>query len=189
MKKEHITKAEEAIGLKGYYLVGPDKNREIFYGDYSLVGSVLSNEAGITDANSKKPMISTFGLGPCVALGGYDRKTKMAFLSHNIPLKKLEELNDPVFEYLRKRKVIFNEMDFYLVGGDEEYKSHPEEVKKYLHDKVGSQLKIVHEDVIESYDPKRIGKSFILDSREGRFYSKNLIQIPEETEIIFKSRP
>lgn len=58
-------------------------------------------------------------------------------------------------------------------------------MKGYLENKVRNP-NIVYQDVNESYDPKRLGKSFILDSRDGKFYSQNAVEIPEKADFLFK---
>ena len=87
MKKEIINHVRNSIGLTDYHPIGPDKNREIFYGDISKTKGVSSNKAAIT--NDTHPIIGTYGLGPCIAIAGLDKKTKTAFLSHNVPIKKI----------------------------------------------------------------------------------------------------
>ncbi|HKL23805.1 MAG TPA: hypothetical protein VJ912_00550 [Candidatus Nanoarchaeia archaeon] len=185
LNRQEIINAEKAIGLYDYNLNGPDRDRETYYGDYSLVGSVSTNEAGITNKNSEKPMISTRGLGPCIAIAGYIPKDKTAFLSHNVPLKKLDDLNDKIFDELEKRKIKRDNIEFYLIGGNKEYKSHLNQIKKYLNNRLNNP-KIVYEDLIETDDPKGFGKSFIIDSRNGKFYSQNSINIPKKTSFLIR---
>lgn len=184
MEKEIIYKAREILGLNEYQKIGPDKMREVFYGDMNLIGSVSMDEGTISSANSNKPIIATFGLGPCIALVGYEKKSKIGFISHNIPIKKLENLNGPIFETLDELKVKKENLEFYLVGGNEKNKEHLDKIKKYLESKI-KYPNIIYEDVIESYDPKNMGKSFVLDTRNQKIYCLNGIMSPDKAENIF----
>lgn len=167
MEKETINQVRNLIGLTNYQSIGPNKDREIFYGDLSKTKGVSLNNAAIT--NDTHPTIGTYGLGPCIAIAGLDKKTKTAFLSHNVPIKKLEDLNDHIFDKLEKKGIDLNNLEFYLIGGNPEYKQHAEEIKIYLNKKINNP-KIIYTDLIETNDPKKLGKSFILDSRNGNFY-------------------
>ena len=60
------------------------EKREIYSRNTKLIGSVSIDEGTISSADSNKPIIATFGLGPCIALAGYDRKSKIGFISHNV---------------------------------------------------------------------------------------------------------
>ncbi len=177
MDKEIITKLRKKLGYEDYHLVGPDRLREVYYGDYSKIIGVSSNKFCIT--NMEHPLVGTYGLGPCIAIAGLDKKTKTAFLSHNVAIKKLELLNDILFEMLRKKGIKEKDLEFYLVGGNEEYEEHAQKVEEYLKERIESP-KIVYRDLIEKNDPRKMGKSLILDSRNGEIFCHNGISLFRE---------
>jgi chemotaxis receptor (MCP) glutamine deamidase CheD len=174
MDKETIMRVREKLGYEDYHIVGPDKLREVYYGDYSNIIGIGINQCRIT--SSKQPLIGTYGLGPCIAIAGFDKKTKTAFLSHNVPIKKLEFLNDDLFDALTKMGTIEKDLEFYLVGGNEEYKEHAQKVEEYLKRRIKNP-KIVYRDLIEKNDPRKMGKSIILDSINEKIYCHNGISI------------
>jgi chemotaxis receptor (MCP) glutamine deamidase CheD len=167
MDKETIIELRKHLGYEDYHPVGPDRLREVYYGDYSGIIGVSSNRLGITDI--RYPLVGTYGLGPCITIAGFDKKTKTAFLSHNIPLKRLEFLNDTLFDILKRKGIEKEDLEFYLVGGDETYKDHAQKIEEYLSERIKNP-KIVYRDLVERNDPKGRGKSIILDSRDGRIY-------------------
>lgn len=50
--------------------------------DGEEIAETLQSEASFTKATDKKPIVATYGCGPCVALGGYDTVNKIAFIVH-----------------------------------------------------------------------------------------------------------
>jgi len=167
-------RARKSIGLDLYHPIGPDRDREILYGSPELIKGIGTNQCAISD--SAHPMVGTYGLGPCIAIAGLDKETNTAFLSHNIPVKNLDDLNGPIFDELEHRGIDKNNLDYYLIGGNERYSKHLDDIKNYLNTKVKNP-KIVYEDTIEKNDPKAYGKSFILDSRDGKFYAHNGLEV------------
>ena len=160
------------------------EKREIYSRNTKLIGSVSIDEGTISSADSNKPIIATFGLGPCIALAGYDRKSKIGFISHNVPVKKLDNLNDPIFEVIDTLGIKKSNMEFYIIGGNKQYKNHVDKVKNYLNQKVENP-NIVYEDIIETIDPKNLGKSFALDTRDQKIYSLDMKTIPDKAENTF----
>ena len=174
MDKETIIELRKKLGYEDDHSEGPDKLRNICYEDYSKIIEVRIDRFGIT--TKKYPFVGTYGLGNCISIAGLDKKTKTAFMSHNVPIRKLELVNDPLFEELEKRKIKKEDLEFFLVGGNEEYKEHVQKIEEYLQSKIKNP-KIVYRDLIEINDLKKLGKSLILDSRNGKIYCHNLINI------------
>jgi len=168
MEKELVDKFRKVTGLDKYHLVGPDRRREVYYGDYSKIKEVTSTSGGrITSENF--PLIGTYGLGPCIAIIGRDPKSKTTFMTHNVPIKKLEKINDPMINQLRKEGIPPERLEFYLIGGNITYKDHANKIKRHLSSKIVNP-KIVYEDLIEKNDPKGLGKSVVIDSNTGNIF-------------------
>lgn len=52
------------------------------YREGSRIVDVFQSEAAFTHADDEKPIVATYGCGPCVAVGGYHAANKMAFMIH-----------------------------------------------------------------------------------------------------------
>ena len=175
MKKELVNKFRKVTGLEEYHLVGPDRKREVYYGDYSKIKGVTSTSGGrITSENF--PLIGSYGLGACIAIIGRDPKSKTTFMTHNVPIKKLDEINDPMINQLKKEGISSERLEFYLIGGNTIYEDHVNKIKRYLSSKTANP-KIVYEDLIEKNDPKGLGKSVIIDSNTGNIFCHDGISL------------
>ncbi len=174
MNKEIINKLRKNLGYEEIHLKGPDKLRNVCYEDYSEILEVRVDKFGIT--TKKYPLIGTYGLGPCIAIAGLDKKTKTAFMSHNVPIRRLELVNDPLFEELERRKIEKENLEFFLVGGNKGFEEHAQRIEEYLQSKIKNP-KIVYRDLIEDNNLKIMDKSLILDSRNGKIYCHNRIEL------------
>lgn len=161
---DHIKKIRIMLGIEENQGIGPDKRREVFYGDNNLVKLIGTGKATITNAEADKPIIGTYGLANCIAILGYNPKTKKAFLSHNIDKSKLEELNNPLIKEIGN-----NNLEIYLIGGNGTYKENLTAIYDYLNLKL-KEYKLKEEDVLKPNDPKKMGKSIIFDTRDGKVY-------------------
>ncbi len=161
-----IDKIRDNLGLTKYHKIGPNQKREVYYGESDLVKMVQSNKGSHTDANSQKPLIGTYGLGPCIAIIGHNPKTKTAFISHNVEHVFPEKINNSLIENVGK-----NNLEIYLVGNNLR-KNHEEKLIKYLKSELINP-EIVYKDTKTIPDPKGLGKSIIIDTRDGKIYSHN----------------
>ena len=165
-KKVTINKIRDKLGLTEYHKIGPDQKREVYYGKSDLVKMVQSNEGGYTDASSQKPLIGTYGLGPRIAIIGYNSKTKTAFISHNVEHASPEKINNSLIKNVGK-----NNLEIYLVGNNLR-ENHEEKLIRYLESEL-TNPEIVYKDTKRISDPKGLGKSIIMDTRDGKIYSHN----------------
>lgn len=140
-------------------------------------------EIVFTHANSSKPVMATYGAGPCVIFAGYDSKLKIGFLAH---LDTDFSNNDFDLISSSLQKLLGNQQgDFkiYLTGG---VISLSEPTIKKVHIwldafSIGSMSIIfeeykTHEEYLESWGEKKSddkNTSFLLDTRNGlvnRYY-------------------
>ncbi len=147
-----------------------DSLRPEYQGDYSLLNLVHGGEATISSAESQRPVIGSFGMGPCVAMAGYDPAQKVGFISHNGTGDYLEVLHDLVLEELRKKSKSELEMDVYIIGGMVGSDELASKLRNFAKRKFNPR--IINEDLaLDVSDWTYLGKSFLLDVRDGRVYS------------------
>lgn len=87
--------------------------------DRDEVAEILMAEVGFTTATDEKPMIATYGCGPCVALGGYDPTNKIAFLAHFSSEREAEQCGELILSSISKlaaKKIIYP-IQLHLRGG------------------------------------------------------------------------
>jgi hypothetical protein len=165
-----IDRIRKQIGLVKDSNRYSDKIRpEIFREDYSLLNLVHTSEASVSDYRSIRPVLATVGIGPCVAMAGYDSKNKLGFVSHNCVGDYVDELHDKVLEELRRLTPNLT-MDIYIVGGMSGSGELASKLRNYAKRKLNP--KSINEDLalrVSSCD--YLGKSFVLDTRNGKVYS------------------
>jgi len=198
---EKIYEVRERLGLTPREL-GPDRMREYFSDDYSLLSGVPSRrrfrrmltpyESGtgaVASADSETPVLATSGLGPCVALAAYDRKQKIGFLSHNTAYTNIVELNDLLVRDMKYQVRDPLDLEFYIVGGVDGSKL-ADEVRDYVVDHLGANLdRIVYEDTNGKVDPYGPGRSFALDTRNGKVSCLDGVQPFKPSEVLFSPSP
>lgn len=164
MEKETIVKLRNSLGLSEAHAIGPDQKREVFFGDSKLVKMIGSNES--TFSNSNQPILGTYGIANCVAMIGYNPKTKKAFISHNVEHMPPENINELPLKIMGKE-----DLEIYLVGNGVK-ENNGDSLIHYLKSRLKNP-NIVYRDTEHLPDPKRMGKSVIFDTRDGKFYAAN----------------
>ena len=147
-----------------------DSLRPEFQGDYSLLNLVHGGEATVSTSQSQRPVIGSVGMGPCVAMAGYDPNRKIGFVSHNDVGDYVGVLHDLVLKELREKTKSNLEIDIYIVGG----MTGSGELASRLRDIARENFnpKTINEDLaLNVSDWTYLGKSFLLDVRDGRIYS------------------
>lgn len=148
---------------------------EVFKGDYSLVNIVEVGEASISTPD--KPILLTYALGPCVALAGYDAKQKIGFLSHNC-VGNVNTLHDLVLKEINKQTTEEIHMQIYIVGGMRGSYETVSNLRNYAKQKLNPTA--INEDLaLKVGDFTYLGKSFVLDTRNGKIYSVSGEKLPE----------
>ena len=147
-----------------------DSLRPEFQGDYSLLNLVHGGEATVSTSQSQRPVIGSVGMGPCVAMAGYDPNRKIGFVSHNDVGDYVGVLHDLVLKELREKTKSNLEMDIYIVGG----MTGSGELASRLRDIARENFnpRTINADLaLNVSDWTYLGKSFLLDVRDGRIYS------------------
>ena len=128
-----------------------------------LITVVSQKEQGITDFSNERPVLATFGLGPCIALTGYDSDRRAGFLTHYDSKVDLSGSLDSLFNSLPHDT--FFDFDVSIIGGDFLSASVYLELKSLLSslDSPSIKLSVSEEDVFGEFN-----RSVALDTRTGR---------------------
>ncbi|MFA6501823.1 MAG: hypothetical protein WCT85_03445 [Parachlamydiales bacterium] len=142
---------------------------EQFSENYSLLNLVRGSESSISTRESLRPILATVGIGPCIAMAGYDTSQGIGFLSHNGVGDYVDILHDLVLEELNNHSKSRLEMEIYIVGGmmgsGQLARKLRENAKKFNPKRINEDL------ALKISDLTYIGKSFAIDVRDGKVYS------------------
>jgi len=123
---------------------GADHGRTLYTGDFSLLNRAPMNYGIISDSESERPVMITWGMSTCLALCGYDPKSKVGFLSHNLSGVDFEETHGPIIHELQATYgVSEDDLVFYLTGA---IVSNPKHVDKFTSDWVESSIKYISDN-------------------------------------------
>lgn len=122
--------------------------------------AVLQHEVAITNSNSTKPILGTYGAGPCVIVALYNPQTKVAALAHVDSLTNINSLAHHVDQISSVGAV-----EVHLSGGDSSSKKMVTEIIKLINSRQGA--KIISANVCNGYE----SKSLALDSRTGAVFT------------------
>lgn len=134
------------------------------------IAEVLQSEAGFTVADDVKPIVATYGCGPCVAVGGYDPTNKIAFLVHFANAREVRESGGMIFFNIHKlvKKTITTPIQLHLRGGYQSDKTSEktiEAIKIWMRQrKEDLPMEIASEDILGTSG----SKSLSIDSRTGK---------------------
>jgi hypothetical protein len=133
---------------------------------------VFQSEVGFTTALDAKPIISSYGAGPCVIVGGYNLHTKTAFLAHFSHAGEVHVGATMIME--RLKALVENKQEEFLLtlkGGiigdpisEKTMKSIATWVLSYSQPK-GISFKIVSQESLKSFRDE--SKSLSIDTRTG----------------------
>ncbi len=147
-----------------------DSLRPEYQGDYSLLNLVGMGEATISTAQSQRPVIGSVGMGPCVAMAGYDHNQKIGFVSHNGVGDYVGVLHALILKELRKKLKSELGMDIYIVGGMIGSGELASRLRNIARENFNPR--IINEDLaLNVSDWTYLGKYFLLDVRDGAIYS------------------
>lgn len=148
------------------------------------IAETLQAEASFTIATDKKPVVATYGCGPCVALGGYDSTNKIAFIVHFSDAEEVKKSSGLIFYNIAKlvKEKITTPIQLHLRGGFEG-SSEPiiEAIKIWMKQREDLPMEIASEDILCSY--KGSAKSLSIDSRTGKVSEYNPMKNPKSREI------
>lgn len=129
--------------------------------DQRLVRGIVQKEYAITDAESDKPIVGTFGLGPCIALTIYNRATRVAGIVHIDGTTNVDSLDRMFSEFQQDENSSGNPLELRLIGGDSSSRKLAIKILKYLKSR---GREVTSTDILEKKHPS----AFVMDSRDGR---------------------
>ncbi|MBJ7450422.1 MAG: hypothetical protein JHC93_08705 [Parachlamydiales bacterium] len=153
------------------------------------IAETLLAEASFTTASDKKPIVATFGCGPCVALGGFDSTNKIAFMVHFTNSGEVRNSCGLILSNINKlvKRKITSPIQLHLRGGYEG-KSEPiiKAIKILMRQNDDLPMEIASKDILVS-DRSLKGKSLSIDSRTGAVSDYNPMDNPKSRGISYES--
>ena len=124
---------------------------------------VAQNELVIASADSQKPILGTFGAGPCVAIAVYNPTTHSAMLAHIDGLTNISSLNQ-YLEIIAKDSP--QPLQVHLAGGKEESKKMCVEIINMLNTRGDNIIKSSKLIPLGGY-----GESLAIDAKTGEIFT------------------
>lgn len=128
-----------------------------------------SQKPSFTIETDKKPIVATYGLSPCVALGGYDETNKIAFIVHFSNAGEVRKAAGLMFLNIAKlaKIKIATPIKLHLRGGIEgQSEAIIEAIKIWMEQRPDLPMEIASQDILVSR--AHLGsKSLSIDSRNG----------------------
>ena len=128
-------------------------------------------------STDEKPMVATYGCGPCIALGGYDPTNKMAFVVHFASRREVLSGGGQLFYRISQmaRKKIIEPIQLHLRGGESGYsESIIAAIRVWMKRRDDLPMKIVSADVLG----QNTIRSLPIDSRDGRVSTYDPLENP-----------
>lgn len=151
--------------------------------DGNKIAEALLSEAAFTVASDQKPIVATYGCGPCVAVGGYDPTNKIAFVVHFALAEEVRKSGGLVFYNISKlvKEPITTPIQLHLRGGIEgQSEATIEAIKIWKRQRSDLPMEIVSEDILESDFGS---KSLSIDSRTGKVSEYHPLANPKHREM------
>jgi hypothetical protein len=150
------------------------------------IAEALQSEAAFTTARLKKHIVATYGLGPCVAVGGYDSINKIAFVVHFATEREVIKCGGKIlYNILRlAKKKITKPIQIHLRGGaqgtsDGIIKAIENWMRRRKDD---LPMEIVSKDVLDS-GTCLDGKSLSINAKNGKVSKYNPLRNPKRREM------
>jgi hypothetical protein len=137
--------------------------------DGDKIAEALQSELAITTADDARPIVATYGCGPCVAVGGYDPTNKIAFVVHFANAGEVRKSGGLIFYNISKlvKTPISSPIQLHLRGGHEgQSEATVEAIKLWMRQRREDlPMEIASEDILTS--GMGMGESLSIDSRTG----------------------
>ncbi len=150
--------------------------RPLFEGTIDEVVEVAMREQAVTKATDDKPVLATYGIGPCIALVGYDPVNKIGFLTHYTNATELKHSFTSLLCALNRAGCNYG-FDVRIVCNDS-FSSEKEIdlLRNLVEHRNLHGMRMVEEDLEPSGE---ISKSIALDTRTGEVFSYNPLEDPD----------
>ncbi len=152
------------------------------------IAEALQSEAAFTTAKHKKHIVATYGCGQSVAVGGYDRINKIAFVVHFVTAKEVRECGGQILYNIARlvKKKITKPIKIHLRGG---VKGLSEETVKAIKMWMGRRedlpMKVASEDILASEMSFGV-KSLAISAKTGKVFEYDPKLNPKSKKITDK---
>lgn len=149
------------------------------------IAEALQAEAAFTTSTDKKPIVATYGAGPCVALGGYDATNKIAFVVHFSNAGEVRKSGGVIFYNIARlvKTKIEAPIQLHLRGGIKgQSEAIIKAIKIWMRQRDDLPMKIASQDILDSWMSFG-GKSLSIDSRNGKVSDYDPMANPTHREL------
>ena len=163
--------------------------------DMKLVQEIFQREGTFSTAESEKPILATYGIGPCVSVVGYSKDLKRGFVTHydSQTDKEFGKLDNQywlpkslglVSYWGTKGAEDIIKYDIQIIQGQNNpelldgLEKHIDNMNNWNSDKI--QLEVVSRDVEDQFYG---GKNIALDLRTGKSFSYNSLSNPDRRDL------
>ena len=123
---------------------------------------IIQGSVGYTNSTSQKPILGTYGAGPCIIVAMYNSETKKAALSHiDTSLDMNKTLNNMISSIQSSQD---KKLSIHLRGGDSSAKNQAKDLLNYLSKRGDVEIKSCS---LVTYTSDRLA----IDSRTGDIYT------------------
>ena len=160
---------------------GESSTRPPYQRNYEEMAEVFQREFGVTRGDDSKPVLATYGLGPCVAMVGWSPKYKVGFLTHYDGLTELPgSFGSLLYRISQQLEGEASEFDVRIVGGQT---GQSEQIIDFLKSRSN-----IREDIRMKLTEEETGgytsnRSIALDTRTGEVFSYDPKLNPHRREI------
>lgn len=126
--------------------------------------NIPQHGVGYTDATSAKPILGSYGAGPCLIVAVYNPETKTAALSHVDELTLLHSITDIFYQLGKNSK---EKLQVHLAGGDESSRNMVTEIINIISHTPNAE--IISSDVL---NPGGGSKQLAIDARTGEVFTE-----------------
>lgn len=130
------------------------------------IAEALQSEAAFTRASDSKYVVATYGCGPCVAVGGYDKTNQSSFIVHFATPNEVDKCGGNIFYNisLLAKKPLEVPIQLHLRGGQTGASGATiAAIKIWMRQRHDLPMTIVSEDVLD----KGFAKSLFVNSKTG----------------------
>lgn len=160
---------------------GESSIRPPYQGSYEEMAEVSQREFGVTRGDDSKPVLATYGLGPCVSMVGWSPEHKVGFLTHYDGLAELPgSFGSLLYRISQQLEGEASEFDVKIIGGQT---GQSEQIIDFLKARLNMRKDIQMKLTEEETGGYTNNRSIALDTRTGEVFSYDPKLNPHRREI------
>jgi hypothetical protein len=150
------------------------------------IAEALQSELAVTIATDKKPIVASYGAGPCVIVGGYESINKIAFVVHFSNAREIRKDGGEIFYSISKwaKASITTPIQIHLRGGkkgSETSEATIKAIRVWMTQRKDLPMEIASEDILDN--GCRGSKSLSIDSRNGTVSKYDPLTNPQHRKL------